>query len=96
MNQYGRTMVFTNASPTTCTLFGYPGLQLVSAAGGPLKAPVRLGGGYVFTDSGPRLVTLRPGDGASFQFGGPVIAQGSGRLCPLTGAVRVIASKGAD
>lgn len=89
-NQYGRRMIFTNVSSSPCTMYGYPGLQLVGANGAAIDVPVHRGGGYAFTDPGPHLITLTPGASASFTFGGSAIEQPSGAVCPTTMAVRVI------
>jgi hypothetical protein len=71
MNQYARTMVFTNVSQVTCTMSGYPILQLLDSAGRAVPAPVTDGSGYLLADPGATLVSLPPGGTASFAFGGP-------------------------
>jgi hypothetical protein len=43
----------TNSLDVSCTLFGYPGLQLVGAGGDDLPTITRRGGGYLFADDGP-------------------------------------------
>lgn len=89
-NQYGRTLIFTDISTSSCTLYGYPGVQLLNADGRVLSIPMHRGGGYVFTDPGPHVVVLHPGESASFSFGGPVITAAGGGLCPVASEVRVI------
>lgn len=89
-NQYGRRLIFTNVSSSSCTMYGYPGLQLVGTGGRAIDVPVHRGGGYALTDPGPHLITLAAGGQASFSFGGAAIEQPSGAVCPTTSAVRVI------
>ena len=60
----GDIIELTNASSTTCTLDGYPGLALYNARGQATPATVEpspVGG-----SSGPTPVTLAPGSSASF------------------------------
>lgn len=61
---------FTNSSNSVCRLFGYPGAQMVSSAGGALKTVVIRGGDF-FPDSSrkPTTVVLQPGHAARFSFG---------------------------
>jgi uncharacterized cupredoxin-like copper-binding protein len=56
----------SNTSTTTCTLFGYPGLQLLSAKGKPISTEVHRGSSYLVRPETPETVTLRPGQVASF------------------------------
>jgi hypothetical protein len=59
----------TNQSGSKCRLFGYPGAQMVTSAGGALKTVVKRGGGF-FPDSArqPAGVVLQPGSSARFTF----------------------------
>ncbi|MBO0713843.1 MAG: DUF4232 domain-containing protein, partial [Acidimicrobiales bacterium] len=98
----------TNASSTTCTLDGYPGLALSNAQGQAIPATV--GQGPVGGVAGPTPITLTPGSSASFdvQFssgtGIPgatcqpstigVIPPGSSAPVPLGTTVNVCASPG--
>jgi hypothetical protein len=61
---------FTNSSKSVCRLFGYPGAQMVSSAGGALKTVVIRGGDF-FPDSSrkPTTVVLQPGQATRFSFG---------------------------
>jgi hypothetical protein len=60
----GDIVELTNASSTTCTVDGYPGLVLYNAQGQATPVTVQLSavGGV----AGPTLVTLTPGSSASF------------------------------
>lgn len=68
-SHYGVIFTFHNASATTCTLYGFPGLQLLDAQGRPLPTSVNWGSDYVVHPQQPTLVALRPGDEASFTLG---------------------------
>jgi len=90
MNQFGQVVIFTNTSGTACSLRGYAGLQLVDAAGRPMTAPTRRGGGYVFSDPDWTTVVLAATGGrASFTFGGEMVDR-AGALCPDAAGIRVI------
>jgi Protein of unknown function (DUF4232) len=68
-SHFGAIFSFRNASATTCTLYGFPGLQMLDAQGRPLPTSVNWGSDYVVHAQQPALVTLRPGGEASFQLG---------------------------
>jgi hypothetical protein len=53
-------VVFTNTSGKTCTVYGYPGVSLLDAAGKQIGTPATREAG-----STPKLVTLEPGQSAS-------------------------------
>jgi hypothetical protein len=61
------TFALSNRSPSKCTLVGYPGAELLNAAGVPIATHLRRGGGF-FPDTQlpPRPVTLAPGSRALF------------------------------
>jgi hypothetical protein len=60
---------FQNRSAVTCTLYGFPGLQMLDAQGRPIPTRVNWGSDYVVRPEKPALVTLGPGDQASFVLG---------------------------
>lgn len=53
----------TNSSPSSCTLYGYPGLQLIGSDGKPLPLTLNR-----VAQPGPTTVTVAPGATASFRF----------------------------
>ena len=59
-----------NASQKSCTLFGYPGAQMLGAKGNSLPTHLQRGGAF-FADTRrpPRIVSLAPGQSARFAFG---------------------------
>jgi len=85
-----RDYAFTNTSPTTCALRGYPRFEVLNAAG----RVVRLGRADAGDDSSslPAPVTIEPGKTATFQVN--YNAGGAGRIgrpCPTYPKVRITA-----
>jgi hypothetical protein len=61
---------FRNVSQKACTLFGYPGAQMLDAKGNKLATRVQRGGAFFAeTRRAPRKVLLGPGQPARFVFG---------------------------
>jgi hypothetical protein len=60
---------FENVSARTCTLYGYPGLQMLGAADRPLPTEVHRGRAYTVPDVAQRLVTLHLRHSAAFDTG---------------------------
>ena len=65
MNQPSYFFTLTNTGPR-CTLHGYPGVQILDAAGHPAGNAVERGSGFVAHDPGPHDVTLNTGSKAWF------------------------------
>jgi hypothetical protein len=80
-----RAFVFTNVSPTTCRLYGYPGMQLFGRAGRPTPTLVKRTLG-----PGPTNVTLVAGASATFFAGYSDIPSGSSG-CPMSAVVQITA-----
>ena len=85
-----------NASQKPCTLFGYPGAQMLDAKGRDLPTHVQRGGAFFpETRAAPRKVLLSPGQSARFVFGFSVNPEyGSGttgapQRCPAAAKVEV-------
>jgi hypothetical protein len=66
-----RDLLFTmrNVSGPDCTMFGYPGLVLVSPDGSMLQSDARRGAGNLFPAIPPHLVAVPAGGTASFLVG---------------------------
>ena len=58
----------TNTSTHPCTLYGYPGVQLI-ADGTPIPTNTYRGGNYILDPAPPSTVTLPPGGTAAFGVG---------------------------
>jgi len=76
------TIQLRNTSSSTCILGGYPGLQLLDAAGAQLATTVVRGGTYPFTDFAPSTVTLSPGSLSYFNLGYSDVPTGNQTVCP--------------
>lgn len=87
---YAQTLVFTNTSSSTCTMYGYPGLQLVGADGQAVDVDVQRGAGYAVQDPGPKAISLGPKQSAYFMFGAADVSQPGGAPCPAATRARVI------
>jgi uncharacterized protein DUF4232 len=55
-----------NVSGLPCHLYGFPGLQMLSASGAPLPTTTHWGGSFLFPPLRPHLVGLRTSQTASF------------------------------
>jgi len=65
----GQVVTFTNRSAKACSLYGFPGLQLLDAAGHPLPTDVVRGQSVTVPSVPLRTVLLAPGGAASFALG---------------------------
>lgn len=63
----GLEFSFKNQSPVSCTLLGYPQLQLLDAQQKPLRAQItRSTSGYLYRTRDPQVISLHPGGKADF------------------------------
>jgi hypothetical protein len=84
-------ITFTNISGATCTLAGYPGMQLLDAQGNALPTTVHRGAASSVPPVAERTVTLAPGATASFIAGWADATGYSGDTCPTSTKVEVTA-----
>ena len=77
-----------NASARACTLFGYPGVQLLNRQGRSLHTVLHWGVGYLSGNQARRMVYLRPGRNAFF-FLEWVHFPSPGQTCPSAPAVLI-------
>ncbi len=86
----GGAFGLTNRGTVTCTLFGYPGMQLLGANGQPLPTTV-IRGQYEVVDAVPeQTVTLAPGAQARFYFMfSDTLGGGYPAVCPTAATVEV-------
>jgi hypothetical protein len=87
MNQPSFWISLTNIGET-CTLRGYPGVQLLDAAGRPVNMDIRRGGGFIAPDPGPRDVTVEHEGTAWFVVSSTKVCR-SGEA-PVSSAILVI------
>ncbi|HUY40368.1 MAG TPA: DUF4232 domain-containing protein [Candidatus Dormibacteraeota bacterium] len=78
----------TNQAGTTCTLFGYPGMQLLDGSGNNLPTNVVRGGGPQFgvpgADQAPTTVVLAPQQTAAFSLSYSDVPVGTETTCPTS------------
>lgn len=90
------TVSLKSTAGSSCTLGGYPGLQLLSATGAPLPTSVVRKGSYSFTAMAPTTVTIAPGQSVYFNIGYSDVPEGSETSCPTSGALEVTPPNATD
>src|SRR5579862_2745452 len=85
----GQVVRFKNISRTICTLSGYPGLQMLNAAGHPIRTQVLHGIAYTVPSVRERVVTLAPGAAASFDLGYDDGTGYANERCPTSSRVQI-------
>jgi hypothetical protein len=85
------TFGFRNTSSATCSLFGYPGLQLLDAAGQDIATTTVRGGTYSFTNFAPANVSVGPSATAYFNVGYSDVPTGTESSCPTAAQLQAIA-----
>ncbi len=86
------TVSLTNVSSTTCTLQGYPGMQLLAASGASLPTNVVRGGVQFPTaaaNQSPSLVTLAPQQAATFSLSYEDVPVGNETTCPTSAKAEI-------
>jgi hypothetical protein len=83
------TMGLRNTASTSCTLGGYPGLQLLGAGGAALPTTVVRKGTYPFTAMAPTTVTLAPDQSAYFNIGYSDVPMGNQTSCPTSVSLQI-------
>lgn len=81
-------VTMANQGTTSCTLNGYPGMQLLDASGTALPTAVIRGGGPMFADAAanqpPTQVVLAAGAVAKFSFSYEDVPVGNETSCPTS------------
>lgn len=85
----GQVLTFMNASGAACSLYGYPGMQMVGARGQRLPTHVHRGASYIVPSLPVRRVVLQPGWEASFQAGYEDATGFDGIACPAASAMLI-------
>jgi hypothetical protein len=78
-----------NVSGAPCTLFGYPGLQMIDASGKPLPTQVSHSGSYTFVAETPTPLSLSPQAEASFYAGYTDVPTGGETSCPQSARLEI-------
>jgi uncharacterized protein DUF4232 len=87
----GYTNDFKNISVATCTLYGYPGLQMLNSSGQPISTDVIRGTSVTVPSVPERLVTLAPGARAGFDMGFASSTGYGSAKCPTSARVEFTA-----
>jgi hypothetical protein len=85
------TFGFRNTSSATCTLSGYPGVQLLGSGGADIATNTVEGGGESFTNFAPSTVAVAGGATAFFNMGYSDVTTGTETSCPTATALQVTA-----
>jgi len=82
-------VVLQNTSTTACTLFGYPGMQLLASSGALLTTSVHRGAAATVPPVTEKTVTLGPGADAAFVAGFATGTGYGGLTCPRSAQVEI-------
>ena len=86
----GQMGKFTNASNTKCTLYGFPGAQMLDAQHNPLPTKALWQtSAYMYSNQQKQLVTLAPGASAYFAVTWSDVTVGSETSCPTSAYLSV-------
>ena len=83
------TFHFVNNLDVTCTLFGFPGAQLLDADGNPLPTNVVRAGGFFMNDPPPSTVNVPPQGAAQFRIHWEQVPVGNETTCPVSTSLQV-------
>ena len=89
LGHIGQVVHFRNRSSVRCTLHGYPGVQMLDAAGTPIPTTVRRGIAYTVPRVPERVVTLARGAKASFDIGYADATGYGNEQCPTSARVAI-------
>ena len=81
----------TNSSGSTCTTYGWPGVQLLSSSGSALPTDAERTSSDMLGATPATDITLKPGQEASFRLIASDFASGSTASCPNATALQIIA-----
>jgi hypothetical protein len=90
------TVSLKSTAATPCVLGGYPGLQLVTAAGSDLPTTVVRKGSDSFTAMAPTTVTVAPGQSVVFNIGYSDVPSGTETSCPSSAFLQVTPPNATD
>lgn len=89
LGHIGQVVSFLNTSASTCTLDGYPDLQMLDVAGDAVHTQLRHGIAYTVPPVPRRLVIVKPGARASFDVGYDDSTGYEREQCPTSARVEI-------
>ncbi len=89
MGHIGQVVSFKNVSTKSCALKGYPGLEMLDAAGHPIPTEMTDGPSYIVPSLPERTVVLTVGSEASFDLGFSDATGYGTAVCPTSARVAV-------
>ena len=89
LGHIGQVVSFVNTSASTCTLDGYPGLQMLDASGSTVHTHLHHGIAYTVPPVPRRLVVVKPGASASFDLGYDDSTGYGRKQCPTSARVEI-------
>ncbi|MGI9147281.1 MAG: DUF4232 domain-containing protein [Chloroflexota bacterium] len=84
------TFIFTSTLDVDCTLFGYPGAQLLDEAVNPVPTTVERSGGYFASTARASLVDLAPRATAVFRIHWEQVPVGNETTCSMASSIAII------
>jgi hypothetical protein len=89
LGHVGQVVSFKDSSARSCTLYGYPGLQMLDASGHRIRTEVLRGIAYTVPAAPRRVVVLTPGAEASFDLGFDDSTGYQREKCPTSARVEI-------
>ena len=89
MGHVSQQIRLKNVSQATCTLTGYPRLQMLNAAGAPLTTRMHYGADYIVPTIAVQTVTLAPNTAAGFLVGYEDATGYATAICPTSNTIKI-------
>lgn len=89
MGHVGQQIRLKNVSRGSCTLRGYPRLQMLNAAGAPITTRLHVGADYIVPPIPVQTVTLAPGGAAGFLVGYESATGFQSLTCPTSSTISI-------
>ncbi len=89
MGHVSQQIRLKNVSPSTCTLTGFPRLQMLNAAGAPLSTRMHYGADYIVPTITVQTVTLAHNAAAGFLVGYEDATGYATAVCPTSNTIQI-------
>jgi hypothetical protein len=91
MGHVGQQIRLKNVSHASCTLTGYPRLQMLDATGAPITTRLHFGADYIVPAIPVRTITLAPKAAAGFLVGYEDATGYATASCPTSSTIKIFA-----